>query len=81
MVVGAAVVIVWPLGVWLITGSVSTLGVIYAAEALVAIMARPVARWLGLPAWSASESYVSQLRRWRAERRNLSGDPPTSLPS
>jgi hypothetical protein len=62
--------VIGPVIVWLVTGSISTLGVIYA-----------VGRSLGLPEWSASESYISRLRRWRTDRRRPSGDPPASLPS
>lgn len=74
-------VIVGPLIVWLTTGSVGALAVMYAAEALLGVVARAVARSLGLPAWSASESYISRLRRWHADRRDLASDPPASLPS
>lgn len=77
----AATSILWPLGVWIITGSVSTTAVIYGTEVLLGVFARQVARSMGLPAWNVSESYISQLRRWRAERRDLSGGPPASLPS
>ena len=80
-IASAVIVIVWPVGVWLITGSVSVVALIYAAEALLAIVARRVARSMGLPAWSASESYISQLRRWRTARRDLADGSPISLPS
>lgn len=77
----AGAVIVGPLIVWLTTGSVDALAVIYAAEVLLGVVARAVAHSLGLPAWSASESYISRLRRWQADRRDPSSDPPASLPS
>jgi hypothetical protein len=64
-----------PLLVWLITGSVDALAVMYAGEALLSVVARAVARALGLPAWSASESYISRLRRWQAGRRDPASDP------
>lgn len=73
--------VIGPVIVWLVTGSISTLGVIYAAEVLSLSIARAVGRSLGLPEWSASESYISRLRRWRTDRRRPSGDPPASLPS
>lgn len=73
--------IVAPLIVWLTTGSVGALAVIYAAEALLGVVARAVARSLRLPAWSASESYIGRLRRWQTDRRAPSSDPPASLPS
>jgi len=77
-VASVAATIFWPLAVWLITGSASALGVIYGAEALLGLIARHVARSMGLPAWSASESYIGRLRHWRTARRDLSGDPPAS---
>jgi hypothetical protein len=43
------------------------LSCVYAA---VALLARPVGRLLGLPAFRSDEAYVSTLRRWRLERRN-----------
>jgi hypothetical protein len=62
--------IVAPFILWLATGSVGWLGVIYAVEALVTLLIRWVARSLGLPAWSANEAYVSRLRRWNQSRRH-----------
>lgn len=63
-------VIVGPIVVWRITGSVSPFGAIYGAEALLGILARSFARSMGLPAWSASEPYIISLRRWHADRRD-----------
>jgi hypothetical protein len=68
-------VIVAPLIVWLTRGSVGALAVIYAAEVLLGVVARAVARSLRLPAWSASESYIGRLRRWQTDRRDPSSDP------
>jgi hypothetical protein len=79
-VASAAATIFWPLAVWLITGSASALGVIYGVEALLGLIARHVARSMGLPAWSASESYIGRLRRWRTARRDLWGRSSASPP-
>ncbi len=62
-------VIVGPIVIWLITGSVGWFPAIYGAEALLGVVFRSVARSMGLPAWSASESYITRLRRWRGARR------------
>lgn len=77
----AASVIVGPFVGWAITGSLGMFGVIYAAQAALGILGRYLSRSLGLPGWSASESYVSRLRRWQADRGGPSSDPPASCPS
>jgi hypothetical protein len=66
--------IVAPIIIWLVTGPVSLFGAIYGAEALVIFLARSVARSMGLPTWSASESYVRRLRQWQVDRRDSPRD-------
>jgi hypothetical protein len=80
-VANTASVIVWPITIWLITGSVGLSAAIYAAEAVLGILARSVARYMGLPAWCASESYITRLQHWQAERREPTGARRASWPS
>ena len=44
-------------------------GVIYGAELLVGFVFRKSVQSIGLPIWSADESYLSRLRRWRTDRQ------------
>jgi hypothetical protein len=62
-------VIVAPIVVLIVTGSVGAFAVIYAAEAVIGLVAHQVARRLGLPAWAPDEAYITRLRRWRRARQ------------
>jgi hypothetical protein len=77
----AIAVVVLPIVAWLVTGSVGLFAVVYAAEVVLGVTARYVARSTGLPTWSANESYVSRLRRWQADRHAGPDGPPASRPS
>jgi hypothetical protein len=74
-------VVVLPVVAWLVTGSVGLFSVVYAAEVVLGVTARYVARSIGLPSWSANESYISRLRRWQADRHAGPDGPPASRPS
>jgi len=81
MALTVAVVLVPVVG-WLVTGSVGLFAVVYAAELVLGVGVRYVARSMDLPSWSANESYINRLRRWQGDRRGGPPDgPPASRPS
>jgi hypothetical protein len=46
---------------------------LFCVYAVMALLAGPVGRAIGLPAFRPDEAYVATLHRWRRERRNAPG--------
>jgi hypothetical protein len=66
--------VVVALVVWGLTGSLGLLAIGCLAEGMLRLAGRQLAKRLALPAWRADESYIGQLRRWKADRNRLPDD-------
>jgi hypothetical protein len=63
-----ATVILAPVVILAVTGSVGWAAIVLGVEALLGVAGRTVARRLGLPAWTPEEAYITRLQRWRRTR-------------